>query len=194
MSHSESSIYPPSFHITTEDGVKLSCRSFGKIPANSFGYSFKNKIVFVMVHPYGVMGGSSSNMLGLALCLADKGYSSIIFDHRGVGKSSGSKSIFGNSEVLDVIAVCNDIEKKNRDLNIILVGSSAGAPIAGSAVDLCNNVVGYVGIGYVFGFWPSLLFRQHYDKILGSSKQKLFIMGQADGFTSIETLNSKMNR
>ncbi|WKS78944.1 hypothetical protein CPCDC_7g2550 [Cryptosporidium sp. 43IA8] len=151
-------------------------------------------IVFVLVHPYGIMGGSSSNMLGLALSLADKGYGSIIFDHRGIGKSTGYKSIFGNNEVYDVVSVCNDIKGKNSDIKVVLIGSSAGAPIAGSAVDECENVIGYIGIGYVFGFWPSLLFKQHYNNILRSKKHKLFIMGDSDGFTSIDVLKNKMDK
>ncbi|OII74129.1 uncharacterized protein cubi_02931 [Cryptosporidium ubiquitum] len=192
MSHENSSLYPKQFSIFTNDGVKLSCRSFGNIPSKVPVIGIKN-IVFVLVHPYGIMGGSSSNMLGLALSLADKGYGSIIFDHRGIGKSTGYKSIFGNSEVFDVISICNDIKGKNNSIRVILIGSSAGAPIAGSAVDECENVVGYIGIGYVFGFWPSLLFKQHFNNILRSKKHKLFIMGDSDGFTSIDVLKNKMH-
>lgn len=193
MYYENSNLYPKQFTIHTDDGVKLSCRSFGNI-SPKFPTSMIESIVFVLVHPYGVMGGSSSNMLGLALSLADKGYGSIIFDHRGIGKSTGYKSIFGNSEVLDVISICKDIKSKNGGINVVLIGSSAGAPIAGSAVDKCENVIGYIGIGYVFGFWPSLLFRQHYNNILKSKKHKLFIMGDSDGFTSVEVLKDKMQK
>ncbi|KAH8582486.1 Sgd1p NIC plus MI domains containing involved in RNA metabolism [Cryptosporidium sp. chipmunk genotype I] len=192
MSHENSSLYPKQFSIYTNDGVKLSCRSFGNIPSK-VSITRIESIVFVLVHPYGIMGGSSSNMLGLALSLADKGYGSIIFDHRGIGKSTGYKSVFGNNEVLDVISICHDIKRKNSDIKVILIGSSAGAPIAGSAVDECENVIGYVGIGYVFGFWPSLLFRQHFNNILKSKKHKLFITGDSDGFTSIDVLKNKMH-
>ncbi|KAJ1613665.1 hypothetical protein OIY81_875 [Cryptosporidium canis] len=191
MFYENSSLYPKQFSIYTDDGVKLSCRSFGNISSKCPSSAIES-IVFVLVHPYGIMGGSSSNMLGLALCLADKGYGCIIFDHRGTGKSTGNKSIFGNNEVIDVTSICKDIKSKNDRINVILVGSSAGAPIAGSAVDECENVIGYVGIGYVFGFWPSLLFRQHYNNILKSKKHKLFVMGGSDGFTSVEALRDKM--
>lgn len=193
MSYETPNLYPKQFSIYTDDGVKLSCRSFGNISSKAPA-SMIESIVFVLVHPYGVMGGSSSNMLGLALSLADKGFGSIIFDHRGIGKSTGYKSIFGNSEVIDVISICKDIKSKNSGINVVLIGSSAGAPIAGSAVDECENVIAYIGIGYVFGFWPSLLFRQHYNKILRSKKHKLFIMGDSDGFTSVEVLKDKMQR
>ncbi|KAH7650399.1 hypothetical protein FG379_003471 [Cryptosporidium bovis] len=187
------SLYPNSFCIRTKDGEKLSCRSFGVISTKFESRDLnKENIVFVLVHPYGIMGGSSSNMLGLALSLADRGYGSIVFDHRGVRNSTGRKSLFGNSEVTDITSICNDIKEKNGELKIVLVGSSAGATIAGSAVDECENIVGYVGIGYVFGFWPSLLFKQHFNKILSSSKQKLFILGDKDGFTSVDCLNNVM--
>ncbi|KAH8741691.1 hypothetical protein FG386_003665 [Cryptosporidium ryanae] len=187
------SLYPSSFYIYTKDGERLSCRSFGVISSKNESINLsKENVMFVLVHPYGIMGGSSSNMLGMALSLADRGYGSIIFDHRGVKDSTGRKSFFGNSEVIDVVSICNDVKKKNDQLKIVLVGSSAGATIAGSAVDECENIIGYVGIGYVFGFWPSLLFRQHFNKILFSSKHKLFILGSKDGFTSVECLNTVM--
>ncbi|KAL7069354.1 hypothetical protein ACR3K2_02890 [Cryptosporidium serpentis] len=183
------SLYPKEFYVSTNDGVSLFCRSFGMIENGN-----SNLLLFVMVHPYGLMGGSSANMAGLAYRLAEDGYGSIIFDQRGVGKSTGSKSIFGNSEILDVVAVCEDIEKRDKGIRVILIGSSAGAPIAGSAVDKCRNIIAFIGIGYVFGFWPSFLFRQHYNNILNSKKPKLFIMGESDGFTSIEVLNKILEK
>lgn len=67
-----------------------------------------------------------------------------------------------------------------------------GAPIAGSAVNQVEQIVGYVSIGYPFGLLASILFGQHHKNVLKSPKPKLFIMGTQDGFTSIKQLNNKL--
>lgn len=68
-----------------------------------------------------------------------------------------------------------------------------GAPIAGSAVDQIEQVIGYVSIGYPFGMTASILFGRHHKAILQSPKPKLFIMGTQDGFTSVKQLRNKLN-
>lgn len=67
-----------------------------------------------------------------------------------------------------------------------------GAPVAGSAVDKIDQVVGYVSIGYPFGLMASILFGRHHEAILKSEKPKLFIMGTKDGFTSVKQLQNKL--
>lgn len=67
-----------------------------------------------------------------------------------------------------------------------------GAPIAGSAVDQVEQIVGYVSIGYPFGLLASVLFGRHHRNILKSPKPKLFIMGTQDGFTTVKQLNNKL--
>lgn len=68
----------------------------------------------------------------------------------------------------------------------------AGAPIAGSAVDQIEEVIGYVSIGYPFGMTASILFGRHHKAILQSPKPKFFIMGTQDGFTSVKQLQNKL--
>ncbi|KAK4779583.1 hypothetical protein SAY87_015689 [Trapa incisa] len=89
-------------------------------------------------------------------------------------RSTGRASITGFAEVKDVVSVCKWV-CSNADLSvgrILLVGSSAGAPISGSSVDQVEHVVGY--------------------NILQSPKPKLFVMGTRDGFTSVKQLKSKL--
>ena len=93
----------------------------------------------------------------MAGMLRAKGYHVLTFDMRGVGASTGWKTYLGNKEVQDVIAAANwGTEHLNMDC--VVVASSAGAPIAGSAINSISRCVGYVAIGYVFGRWASLLF------------------------------------
>ncbi|KAL6540453.1 hypothetical protein OROMI_024336 [Orobanche minor] len=72
------------------------------------------------------------------------------------------------------------------------MGFFQGAPIAGSAVDQIDRVIGYVSLGYPFGLTASILFGRHHKAILKSPKPKLFVMGTRDGFTSVKQLENKL--
>ncbi|KAJ8638112.1 hypothetical protein MRB53_012379 [Persea americana] len=171
--------------VETSDGIKLHTRFFK--PEDP-----KSNLAIIIVHPYSIMGGCQALMRGIAAGLAEKGYRAITFDMRGAGRSKGRPSLTGSSEILDVIAVCRwAVENTGAD-RILLVGSSAGAPIAGSAVDQVKEVVGYVSLGYPFGLTASILFGRHHKAILQSIKPKLFVMGTKDGFTSVKQLESKL--
>ena len=129
-------------------------------------------------------------MEGMAYFMAIKHqYTAITFDLRGVGNSFGSSTWSGHNEVKDVLAVADWI-KLNLAKPIIVIGSSAGAPIAGAAFGHTDypHIIGGVFIGYPFGFFSSFLFGKHYDAITQSPKPKLFICGDSDGFTSVKQL------
>ncbi|KAF8041047.1 hypothetical protein BT93_B3075 [Corymbia citriodora subsp. variegata] len=147
----------------------------------------------VLVHPYTVLGGCQALLRGIAAELAGRGLPAVTFDMRGAGKSTGRPSLTGFAEVKDVIAVCKWACDNLAFRRILLVGSSAGAPIAGSAVDQIEQVVGYVSIGYPFGMISSILFGRHHKSILQTPKSKLFIMGTRDGFTSVKQLENKLS-
>ncbi|CDJ55971.1 hypothetical protein, conserved [Eimeria maxima] len=160
---------------------------------NALNHVAGHNPMVVFVHQYSIMGGSSSLMFGMATLLAQRGIPAVTFDMRGVNRSTGWKTLTGHRETEDVVVVCSWCVRNFEAKNIVIVGSSAGAPIGGSAVEQLPEIRGYVGIGYVFGFAASLLFRGHYKKILQSSKPKLFIHGDEDGFTSTATFTSYFN-
>ncbi|KAE8734740.1 transcriptional regulator ATRX-like [Hibiscus syriacus] len=172
--------------VETPDKANLSARVFK--PKDEI----KDNLVIVLVHPYSVLGGRQALLKGIATGLAEYGYRAVTFDMRGVGRSTGRASLTGFAEVKDVIAVCNWVSENLSSDRILLVGSSAGAPIAGSAVDQVEQVVGYVSLGYPFGMMASILFGRHHKAILQSSKPKLFVMGTRDGFTSVKQLENKL--
>ncbi|KAJ4724148.1 Alpha/beta hydrolase family protein [Melia azedarach] len=177
--------------VETSDGVKLHTRVFK--PGEEGEEKKDDNLVIVLVHPYSVLGGCQGLLRGIASGLVEKGYKAVTFDMRGVGKSTGRASLTGFAEVKDVIAVCKWVcENLNTD-KILLVGSSAGAPIAGSAVNEVEQVVGYVSLGYPFGMLASILFGRHHKAILQSPKSKLFVMGTCDGFTSVKQLKNKLS-
>uniref|UniRef100_A0A7N0T8C0 AB hydrolase-1 domain-containing protein n=1 Tax=Kalanchoe fedtschenkoi TaxID=63787 RepID=A0A7N0T8C0_KALFE len=169
------------------DGPKLQTRLFKPREGDGSG------LVVVLVHPYSVLGGFQGLLKGIAIGLANNGHTSITFDMRGAGKSTGKPSLTGFAEVNDVVAVCKWAVHNLGARRILLVGSSAGAPIAGSAVDKIEQVVGYVSLGYPFGLAASILFGRHHKNILQSPKPKFFVMGNRDGFTSVKQLRNKLS-
>ncbi|XP_015070012.1 uncharacterized protein LOC107014561 isoform X2 [Solanum pennellii] len=172
--------------IESSDGVILDCRVYRPTSENNSSY------VAVLVHPYSVLGGCQGLMRGIAKGLSSRGVVAVTFDTRGAGKSSGRASLTGSAEINDVISVCKWVHTNFTTNTIILIGSSAGAAIAGSAVDKVEQVVGYVSVGYPFGFTASILFGRHQKSILQSPKPKLFVMGTNDGFTSVKQLENKL--
>ncbi|CAK9328052.1 unnamed protein product [Citrullus colocynthis] len=173
--------------VETSDGVKLHMRVFKPKDEEA-----RENLGVVLVHPYSILGGCQGLLRGMAAGLAERGYRAVTFDMRGAGKSSGRASLTGFAEIKDVIAVCKWVCENLSVRRILLVGSSAGAPIAGSSVDLIDQVVGYVSLGYPFGLTASILFGRHHKAILQSPKPKLFVMGTRDGFTSVKQLQNKL--
>ncbi|CAM8978468.1 unnamed protein product [Rhodiola kirilowii] len=180
--------------VDASDGPKLHTRLFKPKHEHQRQHSVDgSELVVVLVHPFSVLGGFQGLLKGIAIGLASNGYTSVTFDMRGAGKSTGKASLTGFAEVKDVVAVCQFVVENLGAKRILLVGSSAGAPIAGSAVDQIEQVVGYVSLGYPFGLTASILFGRHHKNILQSPKPKLFVMGTRDGFTSVKQLNNKVS-
>lgn len=149
-------------------------------------------MVVVMAHQYSVLGGNQALLKGLAMALSARGFTALTFDMRGAGRSTGRPTLTGYAEVQDVAAVCKWAAEHVDARAILLVGNSAGAPIAGSAIDEVPEVVGYVALGYPFGMLASVLFGRHNKPVLASLKPKLFVMGTSDGFTSVKQLEAKL--
>ncbi|CAE6110759.1 unnamed protein product [Arabidopsis arenosa] len=177
--------------VDSEEGVKLHTRVF-KPRNEGEEVSDDGNLVIVLVHPFSLLGGCQALLKGIASELASKGFKAVTFDTRGAGKSTGRATLTGFAEVKDVVAVCRWLCQNVGAHRILLVGSSAGAPIAGSAVDQVEQVVGYVSLGYPFGLMASILFGRHHKAILSSPKPKLFVMGTQDGFTSVSQLKKKL--
>ncbi|XP_051118557.1 uncharacterized protein LOC127242884 [Andrographis paniculata] len=175
--------------VETGDGVKLQATIFR--PEGDEENTQGNPAI-VLVHPYSILGGCQDLLRGIGSGLASSGFTAVTFDMRGVGRSTGRASLTGFSEVEDVVAVCGWVVRNIGVDRVLLVGSSAGAPIAGSAVDKIEHIVGYVSLGYPFGLMASVLFGRHHKAILNSPKPKLFVMGTKDGFTSVKQLKNKL--
>lgn len=112
-----------SFTVDTAAGIKLDGRIYTPPIADEHP---KDNLAIVLVHPYSVLGGCQALMRGIACELSNKGFTSVTFDMRGVGKSTGRPSLTGFSEVDDVVSVCKCVSQNLSVNRILLVGSSAG--------------------------------------------------------------------
>ena len=147
-------------------------------------------IAIVIVHQCTAMGGSAVAVHDIANACARAGFFVVAFDMRGAGGSSGLSSLgpwpclSGCAEIGDVSFMANWVrDEMGRDS--WLVGVSAGAPIAGSAVEASEHIRGYIGIAPVLGLLTLIIFGQHHPRLLLSRKPKLWIIGSQDCLTSI---------
>lgn len=181
-----SSSSPISFSTASTNGVILSCKKWA-----SESSSDARVPLVLFVHQYAVMGGCGQLMEGMARRVSSAGYDAVTFDLRGAGKSTGSCTYTNKDELNDVLAVLRLIEESTSK-NILVVGSSGGAPLAGAVLDSSKRVIGGLFIGYTWGFWTSLIFGWAYASIQRSNKPKLFVVGTNDEFTTMNQYASRI--
>jgi len=175
----------------------------------SVGHPNSSKAM-IFTHPYPILGGNMNNpvVVGLFSYFAAHGYTVVRFNFRGVGRSTGSSSWRGNSEKVDVQSVCEYLFQLSNESfksipkedipsieKILIVGYSYGAGIACATVNDFDKIVGYVAISYPFGVYSLLYFGNGnlLNLAKSSKKQKLFIMGTEDSFTSLNKFEHKFN-
>jgi len=136
-----------------------------------------------------ILGGSAELMEGVAHELTRKGFHALTFNLRGIGKSSGWSTFRGFSEIKDVVAACKYAKEILKWPRLLLLGTSAGGPIAGSALQRLGDIVdGYIAVAYVCGNITNLCFGGHIEAMTESPVPKLFFHGDEDGFSSISQL------
>ena len=111
--------------IEANNGITLDARIF-KPATTQQEEARATSLAIVLVHPYSVLGGCQGLMKGIARGLSNRGFLSVTFDMRGVGRSTGRASLTGSSEIRDIIAVCKWVCQNLAANRILLVGSSAG--------------------------------------------------------------------
>lgn len=95
----------------TVQDLRFFSKGSSEIELRGFVWTPRNEtvsnLVCVLVHPWGVLGGSSANTEPFAEILASThGVQCITFDLRGVGKSGGKKSYKCVDEIKDVEGAC----------------------------------------------------------------------------------------
>ena len=152
-----------------------------------------SQLTMVTVHPWATLGGGEHNCVGIACHLASTcGVRVLTFDMLSSWAIWGMLSAH-RKEVVQVQAVCAWAHERWGG-RVVLFGSSAGAPVAGSAISSVPQVEGLVCIGYTWGFPASIAFGRHFARTLSSPKPKLFVQGEHDEFTHPATLERFMAR
>jgi fermentation-respiration switch protein FrsA (DUF1100 family) len=96
------------------------------------------------------------------------------------------------AEVHQTVAVTKwAVDYFGAEAPVVLLGSSAGAPIAGSALASLPPLP-YVAVGYTFGGIAAIGFGRHFGAVLRAPCPKLFIQGGADEFTSPRVLRRRV--
>ncbi|HVN70835.1 MAG TPA: alpha/beta fold hydrolase [Desulfomonilia bacterium] len=135
----------------------------------------------IITHPHSLMGGNMHNNVVMAARQAslDKGLSSVRFNFRGVGRSSGSFDE-GNGEMDDLASVISYVQEP-----AIIIGYSFGAWVAARLMKRLDNPLPciYVSPPTAMFAFPSL-------------KQDLVwaITGEADQFCSIPVLENLLDK
>lgn len=123
----------PAFALLTDDGVRLSARSWAS--------EFPASALIVLVHGFSA-SKDNRDVVSLAMRLRDEGFDVVAYDARGHGESEGECTL-GDLEHHDVAAAVT--WARRRSSRIVLVGASMGAVAvlhhAASGPDVAGVVV-----------------------------------------------------
>ena len=181
----------------------------------------------ILVHPWSALGGGEHNTIGLAMRIVaydceggrvrrsgderKRKWRAVTFalESDPAWKGGPLWGILSNHahEVGHIIDVVNWVRGMGGGGDIVLLGTSAGAPMAGTASSrLSSNdggvgvgsaasaISAYVAVGYTFGNLASLAFGRHFPHVTSMTVPRLFIMGERDEFTSVGQLESAARR
>jgi pimeloyl-ACP methyl ester carboxylesterase len=118
-------------YLKTEDGLKVWASEI---------YCDRPKAVIIYLS--GIVQPSVTYFYGHAKFMQEYGYSSILLEVRGHGKSDGDRICLGYDEVNDVKAVVEYIkqEEKYKDVPIVVQGASMGGAIAVNAFGQIEDI------------------------------------------------------
>eukprot|EP00884_Botryococcus_braunii_P023545 jgi/Botrbrau1/9875/Bobra.0080s0010.1 len=144
----------------------------------------------VIVHPYPLLGGFYNDPVVSAIyrqALAAPDVNTVIkYNQRGVGKSEGSKSIWGYRDCQDLTVICKYLlALQNGPQALYVIGYSFGACIAAHALAI-PEVAGYVGISPPLGGMAGIALRSggHLSLLQAAPVPKLILFGDMDQFAS----------
>jgi uncharacterized protein len=136
----------------------------------------------VICHPHSLMGGSMYNNVVEALqkAFAAENYSTLRFNFRGVGGSTGVYDE-GRGEKEDIFAVCEYLTKHGLK-KLFLAGYSFGAWVGSKILEESKNPF----VANICVSPPINYFNFNWDNLI--NKINLFICGDCDQFCSLDVL------
>ena len=138
----------PSLTIATRDGLSLEAHAEGAPEASA---------TLVVCHPHPDMGGTMNAPLLLALCaaMAGRGWATLRFNFRGVGRSTGRRTL-GETEVLDAQAAVAWARAERPGVPVALAGWSFGAGVAVRVAAEDDSLLACVAIAPSIGGRPGV--------------------------------------
>jgi pimeloyl-ACP methyl ester carboxylesterase len=135
-------------YLTTEDGYNIWVSEI---------YTEKPKAVIIYLS--GIVQPSVTYFYGHAKFMQDNGYSSILLEVRGHGKSDGKQICLGYEEVKDVQAVVDYInsDEKYQGVPIVLQGVSMGGAIAVNSFGQINDIDALIAMSAYSSFEDAAL-------------------------------------
>jgi hypothetical protein len=136
----------------------------------------------VICHPHSLMGGSMHNNVVEALqeAYAAENYSTLRFNFRGVGASTGFYDE-GRGEKEDIFAVCEYLKKMGLT-KLLLAGYSFGAWVGSKVLEESNNPF----VDSIFVSPPVDYFNFNWDNL--DNKINFIICGDHDQFCMIDVI------
>jgi len=152
-----------------------------------------SNIKVVMIHPWGIFGGSSVDLHLIATRLCDMHNLDVLtFDGRGCGTSSGRSTVRSLKEVADARTVCAWLTE-GFACPIVTIGFGIGACIAGSLLPQ-QHVLASIAVGYPLSFPYNYLFQSHHDAFFKSDKPRMMMYGNNDEYTHREVYEEYINK
>jgi len=152
----------------------------------------------VLCHPHPAFGGNleAGPIPMLARALSSKGYATLRFDFRGVGRSTGTAT-GGDREGEDVLAAAAALRERGI-APVCLVGYSFGAAAALDAVHRGGEFAAVACLGFpTEAIAPGSAAEAAVREIIGRTRHLLFVSGTQDPHSSpdlIEAWGGKVER
>ena len=140
----------------------------------------------VICHPHSLMGGSMHNSVVKAIqeAFAAENYSTLRFNFRGVGRSTGVYDE-GRGEQEDIFAVCKYLQSAGI-FKISFAGYSFGSWVGSKIIELADHPFADV----TFISPPISYFDFNFTKL--TNKINMIICGNSDQFCDIELLKEQI--
>jgi alpha/beta superfamily hydrolase len=128
--------------LETGDGLKLEMELLGGVDEEG-----SSRGVAVVCHPHPMHGGDMHNTVVRTLAKAahEEGYTTLLFNFRGTGRSEGAHT-GGLEEVEDLTAAMDRARELAGDGPLLLIGYSFGAMVATKWLNERGGVSGFVGV------------------------------------------------
>ena len=147
----------------------------------------------IICHPYSLLGGSMTDYVVSELfncCARNQDISVVLkYNQRGVGKSTGSRNIFGKQDAMDLPKLVEFLLRELSNGQVIIIGYSWGACLATHALEHPNIAV-YVGVSFPLGGVSNVLStRQQFDALCTKNHlPRLLVMGDSDQFSKARSI------